>query len=94
MRAYTRQLSRPPFGESLGVMRRIRDQIPVARAERLWINLPIGYTLNQRALANHLFASIYWVRSRGELVTRHGETWARMEYSNHRCAGYKLVTRS
>jgi hypothetical protein len=54
-------------------------------------NLKVGYTLSQRALAAHLFASTSWVRREGELVTRHGETWARMEFSNRRCAGYKLM---
>lgn len=54
-------------------------------------NLKTGYTLSQRALAAHLFVSTSWVRRQGDLVTRHGETWARMEFSNRRCAGYKLM---
>jgi hypothetical protein len=55
--------------------------------------LKIGYTLSQRGLANHLSVSPSWIRRQGEMLTRHKETWARMEYSNHRCSGYKLVTR-
>jgi hypothetical protein len=54
-------------------------------------NLKVGYTLTQSALASHLFVSPSWIRRQGELVTARGETWARMEYSSHRCAGYKLV---
>ena len=54
--------------------------------------LRVGYTLSQKALAAHLYVSTSWVQRQGELVTRHGETWARMEYSSHRCAGYKRVS--
>lgn len=60
----------------------------------------IGTTLSQVALAVHLRRSAKWVRAQGELVTgtarhmtaRWQETWARMEYINRRCAGYKRVS--
>lgn len=51
----------------------------------------VGDTLSQTALAMHLYVTTKWIRRQGELVTRHGETWARMEYSSHRCAGYKFM---
>lgn len=59
----------------------------------------IGTTLNQRALAVHFDRSTSWVRSRGELITGFAnyrgraqqETWARMEYSTKRPAGYRRV---
>lgn len=46
-------------------------------------------TLSQVGLSIHLGKSVAWVRAQGELVSWRGETWARMEYSNHRCAGYR-----
>lgn len=49
-------------------------------------------TLSQIGLADRWGKSAAWVRSRGERVTWNGETWARMEYSTRRLAGYKLVT--
>jgi hypothetical protein len=54
----------------------------------------IGCTLSQKALACHLYTTTGTIRRKGERVTRHGETWARIEHSNRRCAGYKLVSRS
>lgn len=56
--------------------------------------LNIGYTLSQIALAGRIFRGTDWIRRQGDFVTQCGETWARMEYSNNRCAGYKLVTRA
>jgi hypothetical protein len=64
--------------------------------------IKIGTTLTQTALAARLDRSTTWVRDQGELVTgyaldsknkrrAHEETWARMEFSNRRCAGYKLM---
>ena len=55
--------------------------------------MQVGQTLSQRALAAHLYVSTSWVRRRGALVTRHGETWQRQEFSTGRLAGYKLVIR-
>jgi hypothetical protein len=53
----------------------------------------VGTTLSQVALAMHWRRSPSWIRDQGEFVTWHGETWARMEFSNRRCAGYKLMAR-
>ncbi len=63
-------------------------------------NTLVGTTLSQIALAVHLRRSAKWVREQGDFVTgtarhmtaRWQETWARMEYSNKRCAGYKRVS--
>jgi len=60
----------------------------------------IGTTLSQTALAIHLRRSTSWVRRQGDYVTgtashltaRWQETWARIEFSNKRCAGYKRVS--
>lgn len=54
--------------------------------------MTLSQTLTQTALARRLKKSAGWIRGQGELVTARGETWARMEYANHRCAGYRLVT--
>lgn len=51
-----------------------------------------GQTLSQTGLAMRWRRSPGWVRAQGELVTDHGETWARMENSRRRCLGYRLVT--
>lgn len=50
-------------------------------------------TLSQIALSARLGKSVSWIRRQGEYVTWRGETWARMEWSLKRCAGYKLVIR-
>lgn len=50
-------------------------------------------TLNQTGLSMRWGKSAQWIRRQGEYVTWNGETWARMEYSSKRCAGYLQVVR-
>lgn len=52
----------------------------------------IGDTLNQTALSMRWGKSAQWIRHQGDYVTWNGETWARMEFSSRRCAGYRLVS--
>jgi hypothetical protein len=56
-----------------------------------------GETLSQIGLAIRFQRSAKWIRAQCELVTgitreAEQETWARMEYGNGRCAGYKFVS--
>jgi hypothetical protein len=49
-------------------------------------------TLSQRALSHRLQRCAGWIYQQGDYVSWCGETWARMEYSDGRCAGYKLIS--
>lgn len=62
----------------------------------------MGDTLSQRGLSIRINRSTSWIRKQGALVsgvagetpnspTRRRETWQRIEYSDRRLFGYKLM---
>lgn len=77
----------------------LKEAIEIAELVAAYMNKEMEpmTTLSQIGLSERLGRAASWIRSQGELVTAVAgngdkETWARMEFSNHRCSGYKLVT--
>jgi hypothetical protein len=56
----------------------------------------VGTTLSQIGLSIRIDRSVSWIRKQGDVVegcvsVTSPETWARIEYADRRCTGYRRV---